>query len=225
MFASGSNASLFGFGSSNLECGGVPRVASLDMLRNMVDQDEKNRSIKRSEGAVQFTGAPEQAGPAQSPTSLRQQPGANAQLFQPSGPTVPHPAQSLAQSTSLLHLAAASLWFSGSCRIRRNCARGKCSLASNSRHECCAGAPMPGPSVAALPVGSAAAMGGMLQVPPHMLAYQNLPQSPQLLPVQGVQHGLQAPPGSVKASGMHSDGGGGPEEHDKMEQRRARRCV
>lgn len=100
MFASGSNASLFGFGSgANLECGGVPRVASLDMLRNMVDQDEKNRSIKRNEGTVQFTGAPEQ--PGQSPQSLRQQPGPNAQLFQPSGSTIPHPAQSLAQSASL----------------------------------------------------------------------------------------------------------------------------
>ena len=99
MFASGSNASLFGFGSSNLECGGVPRVASLDMLRNMVDQDEKNRTVKPSEAAVQFTGAPEQ--PAQSPTSLRQQPGANAQLFQPSNATISHPSQSLAQSTSL----------------------------------------------------------------------------------------------------------------------------
>jgi hypothetical protein len=96
MFASGSNASLFGFGSSNLECGGVPRVASLDMLRNMVDQDEKNRSSKRNEAAVQFTGAPDH--PVQSPTSLRQQAGGNAQLFQPSGPTIPHPAQSLAQS-------------------------------------------------------------------------------------------------------------------------------
>lgn len=82
---------------------------------------------------------------------------------------------------------------------------------------------MPGPSVATLPVGSAAAMGGMLQVPAQLLAYQNLPQSPQL--IQGVQHTLQQAPSSAKGSGMHSDGGDGPEEQDKMEQRRARRCV
>ena len=135
MLASGSNTSLFGFGSSNLECSGVPRVASLDMLRSMVDQDEKNRSIKRSEGAVQFTGAPEQAGPAQSPTSLRQQPGANAQLFQPSGPTIPHPAQSLAQSMSLRCLSASRLCILGLCRAFVAGARGKCCLVSIHKTE------------------------------------------------------------------------------------------
>jgi hypothetical protein len=114
MFASASNASLFGFGSANLECGsGVPRVASLDMLRNMVDQEsEKTRPSKRSDPGMQFAAAQEGA---QSPTSLRQPHAGHTaqQLFQPSGPSASHQAASIAQST--LHPSLPAVFGARSC--------------------------------------------------------------------------------------------------------------
>lgn len=103
-----------------------------------------------------------------------------------------------------------------------------CKLAVLATNQFDVGASLQASAMPSLPVGSAAAMGGMLQVPGTLLAYQNLPHSPQLLPVQGVQHSMQAAPTSVKGPSSQSDAGGMPgasEEHDKMEQRRARRCA
>eukprot|EP00892_Ulva_mutabilis_P012613 jgi/Ulvmu1/9724/UM055_0064.1 len=97
MFASASNTSLFGFGSTNLEGSGVPRVASLEMLRSIVDQEsEKLQSRKSLDTGAQAQRAQEQ--PIASPTSLQQPQVLNTQLFQPSGQAISNAAPSLPQS-------------------------------------------------------------------------------------------------------------------------------
>lgn len=100
MFASASNTSLFGFGSTNLEGPGVPRVASLEMLRSIVDQEsEKLQSRKSLDTGAQAQRAQEQ--PLASPTSLQQPQVLNTQLFQPSGQAISNAAPTLSQSMIL----------------------------------------------------------------------------------------------------------------------------
>lgn len=97
MFASASNTSLFGFGSANLEGSGVPRVASLEMLRSIVDQESEKLQTRNNAD----TGAQPQRPQDQhvaSPTALRQPQALNTQLFQPSGQAMSTAAQSLPHS-------------------------------------------------------------------------------------------------------------------------------
>lgn len=97
MFASASNTSLFGFGSSNLEGSGVPRVASLEMLRSIVDQgSEKLQTRTSADTGAQLQRAQEQT--VASPTALRQPQALSTQLFQPSGQAMSNAAQSLPHS-------------------------------------------------------------------------------------------------------------------------------
>lgn len=122
MFASASNTSLFGFGSANLEGSGVPRVASLEMLRSIVDQEsEKLQSRKSLDTGAQ---APRQEQPIASPTSLQQPQVLNTQLFQPSGQAISNAAatltQSMVPSSPVVRVCLSSTWCSrGNTRLCR----------------------------------------------------------------------------------------------------------